>query len=459
MTTTTLPTERRGRDRVTSAEIERMAAVYDEGTEASLRIEAALLCWVWMHPTHAADLAASMPDFGAKDFRRGPFGKAWTVLVETAQAGKAEADAGYVCQVAGISGKDAAGILDLTAGATIGPVDALWFMRSMRIARIRREEHTVSQCVASGTMTMDEATDHINALRAGLVGDAGDGSVKAGDAASSYVAKIGTREDDGRLLWSVPAWDRTGSFLRPGDYCIVAAKPGTGKTTLVLQWASQLSTRHGVPVLFYLVEDTAENVAPKTVHCEARVAWRDDGNYSADDMARLHQAAEYLRDRSSLRFIDDAPRDVVRFAARVRSDVARYRPAAVVVDYLGALDGRGNTEYEKVTNATKGICSLAVELRLPLVAIHQLRRHSQDERKERRPRMTDLRGSGQIEQDATQIILGWQPFKCGETGASESDVAWQVVKSRRGQSGALATFTLSGAMSRMDLRERMERIP
>ncbi|MGE0193313.1 MAG: DnaB-like helicase C-terminal domain-containing protein [Planctomycetota bacterium] len=438
-------------DRSTAAEFERMAREYAEVEGEVVRFEIGIVKYAWLFPEDAARCARLFPELGQpEDFRRSAFGRMWKALIEAANAGQAVADPGLVCRMASVSPADVLEVLNAPWQPEPSPVALGWWLRALRQARIAREEASIARAVASGNVTWEEGGGLLEALRAGLGGlAAGSGIKSGGEAVDAYLAALDTETDDASTVrWGFPEWDTTGAVLRPGDYCVMAAAPGTGKTTLALRLAYQASKTAGRPVLFYLLEDTTENVAPKLVHMESGIPQRVGGKYDAGERAALKDAAVYVRNHSRLLFVDSAPRKAQEFCGRVLDDVRREAPILIVVDYLGCLDGRGRSEYERVTDATKALCALAVDARLPVLTLHQLRRHSQDDKTLRRPRMTDLRGSGQIEQDATHVVLGWDPTKTGES-TEKGAVWWQMAKARRGQAGPLVRCHLDGARSQM----------
>ena len=436
-------------DRATAAEIERMASEYAELEGHVVRIEIGLVKYAWLYPGDAARVARTFPDLGQpEDFRRTAFGRMWKALIEAANAGQAVADPGLICRMARVQPADVLAVLD--AAWMPSPMEFGWWLRALRAARVAREEALIARAVASGSETWEEGGARLQALREGLVGAGGGSGGVGGDAAvDSYLASLRTKQDQaGTVRWELPEWDNSGSVLRPGDYAILAASPGTGKTTLALRIAYRASIASGRPVLFYLLEDTTENVAGKLVHMESSIPQRVGGTYDDAELAAMEEGARYVKAHSKIIWHDSAPRNAQAFCSRVLDDVKREAPALVVVDYLGCLDGRGKTEYERATDATKALSALAVDARVPFLVLHQLRRHSQDDKKLRRPRMTDLRSTGQIEQDATHIVLGFDPCKTGESTDRQA-VWWFLAKARRGQAGQLVRCRLDGARSQM----------
>src|SRR5439155_21263615 len=128
------------------------------------------------------------------------------------------------------------------------------------------------------------------------------------------------------------------------------------------------------------------------------------GSVSAEDMQKLIAAGEVLR-RAKL-FIDDTPgQGMLRIAANARRLKLRHDIRLVVVDYLQLIDpdNRRDSRQEQVANISRRLKFLARELEIPVLALAQVNRSSED-RQDHRPRLADLRESGAIEQDADSVL-------------------------------------------------------
>lgn len=212
---------------------------------------------------------------------------------------------------------------------------------------------------------------------------------------------------EGSVSWFLPRVDRSGGFIRPGDFAVVAGRPGTGKTAFALERAWRIAEGSGRAVVFASLEMSVPDLI-RRLGCsmggvadpggspmsegEAR-AWRKEAERVA-----LREVPVLLCDHGSV------PTEVRRFCSWAKDVCWREKPVLLVVDYLGLLHGSGRDEYERVTDVSRRLRHLALETGVAILALHQMNRETEKDRK-RLPRMSDLRGSGQIEQDATHVAF------------------------------------------------------
>ncbi len=173
-------------------------------------------------------------------------------------------------------------------------------------------------------------------------------------------------------------------------------------------------------------------------------AFPTDMDMIAEATARLKTAPLYIDDQSGL----SIP------ALRVMAHKLKRQQGlhAVFIDYLQLMSSVGSSRYEKVTNISQGLKLLAKELSVPVICLSQLRRPT-DGQKEHRPQLTDLRESGQIEQDADKII-----FLTRDTEATPNLVQAIVAKHRDGPIGdaPLGVDLTTGRWSDADWSEFLE---
>jgi replicative DNA helicase len=202
--------------------------------------------------------------------------------------------------------------------------------------------------------------------------------------------------------------------LRPGTLSILAARPSIGKTAMGMAIAANVGARTGLPVLFVSLEMDREEIGERYLSAAAEINGRSlkDPAHRLDDAAwdRLAKAAGRLC-RLPIR-VDDAPvRTVAQIASNARRIKRRSGLSLVIVDYLGLIEGerqRGESRQEEVARISKHLRRTAKHLGVPVMALHQLNRQP-EARDDRRPRMSDLRESGAIEQDAHVVMLLHRP--------------------------------------------------
>jgi len=212
--------------------------------------------------------------------------------------------------------------------------------------------------------------------------------------------------------------DKILSGLQPGEMIIVAARPSMGKTALALNLAEQVA-RGGrtpsdppkgphVPVGVFSLEMSKSALVQRLLSAFSQVDSHRmrTGHLSQSEMATLHTCAEGLTETPM--FIDDTPGlSVLALRARARRMAAQHGVRCLVVDYLQLLSSPGASRESRqveVSSISRGLKALARELNVPLICLSQLNRAS-EQREGNKPRMSDLRESGSIEQDADVVIL------------------------------------------------------
>ena len=349
---------------------------------------------------------------------------------------------------------DEAHMLMLMDAADVNPLDCGYEFRTLRRSRIEDLKKSRAVDVAAGHVKWEDGFQEIKALEAEL--DSSVGESRGGKVAAQVMSDIcDTRspEEKGHLLWNVRAWDRTGSHLYPGCYAVMAAYPGVGKTTFALQWSYWTAVRTKRSILYVILEDGRPQGTRKVLHNISGTPWKEDRSYTSEELAELAKAQEHMDTLgASWHIVDDMPSEASALCRAMAAHVRAHDHKAVVVDYLGLAPGKGRSEYERVTQATRQFQTFARETGVILLACHQFSRQDKSQ-KPRVPRMSDLRGSGQIEQDATHILLGYRPSECFPTmGHDADDVVWLMSKSKHGRRGVSQAFTLDGARSRITQR-------
>ena len=195
---------------------------------------------------------------------------------------------------------------------------------------------------------------------------------------------------------------------QPGELVIVAGRPSMGKTALGLNMAEHLAIVRRRPTLFFSLEMSRQQVAQRVLCSRARVNAHTlrRGRHSSDDLRRLQQVAADLSDAPLL--VDDtADLTILELRARARLAQRRHKIEAVFVDYLQLMRApKCESRQVEVATISRGLKALAKDLTVPVIAMAQLNRSPEDKsRKGNRPRMSDLRESGAIEQDADVVAL------------------------------------------------------
>ncbi|MSQ95350.1 MAG: replicative DNA helicase [Gemmataceae bacterium] len=229
--------------------------------------------------------------------------------------------------------------------------------------------------------------------------------------------------------------DLTAGFQK-NELIIIAARPSVGKTAFALNIARHVVVEDGLPVLFVSLEQAKVEIADRLLCCQGRVDSHRmrRGHLNSDEVSRMMEASELLGGGAKL-FIDDTPgQNMLRIAANARRLKKREDIRLVMIDYLQLIDpdDRRESRQEQVSGISRRLKFLARELKLPVVALAQVNRSSED-RQDHRPRLSDLRESGAIEQDADTVIMLHRPDSA--PGQNEGLIEVNVAKQRNGPTG------------------------
>jgi replicative DNA helicase len=228
--------------------------------------------------------------------------------------------------------------------------------------------------------------------------------------------------------------DRILGYLPPQSVCLVAARPGVGKTSFALNVAAHVALHEAKPVGFVSLEMAGGELLNRLVCARASVdsAVVRRGELNAAEIKRVTAALGALAS-ASLHFYDRGGLTMSQLNAVARRLVQAHKVELLIVDYLGLLRSgeRGQSRYEETTLISSGVKALAKELRVPVLLLAQLNRASV--REGRAPGLADLRDSGALEQDADSVVL---LHKDGED-ANPQPVRLTVAKNRNGPTGAI----------------------
>jgi replicative DNA helicase len=254
--------------------------------------------------------------------------------------------------------------------------------------------------------------------------------------------------------------DKLTSGFQPADLIVVAGRPSMGKTALCMNVAQHVSlSRDGqgpVTVGIFSLEMSKEQLVTRMLSSESNIdhSRLRTGALSPADWRSLTQAASRLVESSI--FIDDSPGlTVLDVRARARRLKKEHDLGLIVVDYLQLMRGRTNIERreQEISEISRSLKALAKELHLPVIAISQLNRMV-EQREDKRPRLSDLRESGAIEQDADVIIFIYRDEVYQKKPDNEGKAEIIIGKQRNGPTDTvILTFLKESATFRNYFRE------
>ncbi len=205
--------------------------------------------------------------------------------------------------------------------------------------------------------------------------------------------------------------DETTAGFQSSELIIIAARPSVGKTAFALNIVRHVAVDANLPVFFVSLEQSRTEIAERLLCCQSGVNSQKirSGHLARTDFDRLLEAGETLNQAKL--FIDDAPgQSMLRIAASSRRLKQREDLKLVVIDYLQLIepDNRKESRQEQVASISRRLKHLARELKIPVISCAQLNRGTED-RQDHRPRLSDLRESGSIEQDADTVMMLHRP--------------------------------------------------
>lgn len=241
-----------------------------------------------------------------------------------------------------------------------------------------------------------------------------------------------------------PALDSLLSGFHPSDLIILAARPSMGKTSLALDIARNAAVRHNVPVGIFSLEMSSEQLIDRMLAAESFVnSWklRTGQVKEEEDFNRIRDALEVLSKAPI--YIDDKPGNNILGMRAVARRLKRERGIGlIVVDYLQLMapttTKASDSMVQQVTEISRSLKSLARELAVPVIALSQLSRAV--EQRGGKPRLSDLRDSGSIEQDADVVMFIHREDKRNPDSDRPNIAEILIEKHRNGPTGATELY-------------------
>jgi replicative DNA helicase len=241
------------------------------------------------------------------------------------------------------------------------------------------------------------------------------------------------------------------SGMGRANLIILAARPGQGKTALVLNISQHVAVKEKLGVGVFSLEMSKEELVDRLLVSQADVdAWKlKTGKLSEDDFSKLSNAMGELADAPI--FIDDTPGiSLMEIRSKARRLQMEHNLGLIVVDYLQLVDAGRKVEsrVQEVSLISKSLKNLARELNVPVLSASQLSR-AVEHRDEKKPQLSDLRESGSIEQDADVVMFIYRP----ETEVQSPQIPAKLViaKHRNGATGEVDVLFWGSRMRFMNV--------
>lgn len=278
--------------------------------------------------------------------------------------------------------------------------------RSLQRQLITLAGEITASCTAPGA-DVAEIISQADAAMVQLLDTGTDEPMLLYDAMADAIADIDERATGNRrsgLQTGVAAFDALTGGLEPGQLVIVAARPSVGKTAFALNIADQV-TQQGHTAAFFSLEMTRRELTQRLIALRTgiSVSLQRSGQLSEEQWGRV-SACQGKADGQRLLIIDRPAIGVAYVRAAARRVKRKQGLNLIVVDYLGLMRGEGQNRTQEIGSLSRGLKALAKELHVPVIALAQLNRGVEG-RTDKRPLLSDLRDSGEVEQDADIVAM------------------------------------------------------
>lgn len=253
------------------------------------------------------------------------------------------------------------------------------------------------------------------------------------------------------------ALDRVTSGWQKSDLIIMAARPGMGKTSMVVSALRNAAVDFNVPVVIFSLEMSAVQLVNRLISSEASIESDKikKGQLSPEEWSRLVEKTGDLN--TAPIFIDDTPAlSILELRAKCKRLKQQQDIQMVIVDYLQLMTGSGSNNggnrEQEIASISRGLKNLAKELEVPVIALSQLSRAVETRGGDKRPQLSDLRESGSIEQDADMVAFLYRPEYYGimedEYGVSTINRAEVIIAKHRNGTLDIVPLQFTGAYTR-----------
>ncbi|QQR79116.1 MAG: replicative DNA helicase [Candidatus Moraniibacteriota bacterium] len=260
-----------------------------------------------------------------------------------------------------------------------------------------------------------------------------------------------------------PDLDNILAGLQKSDLIIIGARPAVGKTSFALDIARQVGVYAKIPVGIFSLEMGADQLIDRMLAAQAGVdLWRlrtgklgsegpgNDFEKLSDAMGVLSEAPIFIDDSGSL--------NIMEMRTMARRLQAEHKLGLIIIDYLQLMEGRsrsGDNRVQEISEISRGLKQLARELNIPVIALSQLSRGIES-RPDQRPKLSDLRESGSIEQDADVVMFLFREDRVRPDTPNKNIVDIIIAKHRNGPVGQVQLYFEDNATSFKSLERSRE---
>ncbi|OHB57296.1 MAG: replicative DNA helicase [Planctomycetes bacterium RBG_13_44_8b] len=248
--------------------------------------------------------------------------------------------------------------------------------------------------------------------------------------------------------------------LQNGEMIVIAGRPSMGKTSFAMNIAEHIGADNNIPVALFSLEMSKQQLVERILCSRSMI----DSQLVRKGMLNDNQYQELVQTASELSekpiFVDDTPAITpLELRGKARRLRAQHGIRCIIVDYLQlmSLGGRVESRQQEVSEMSRYLKALARELEIPVVVLSQLNR-SPEGREGHRPRMSDLRESGSIEQDADVVMLLHREdyYHRGETDYEETNSAEIIIAKQRNGPTDTIELNFNGTNTRFTPRAKVQ---
>lgn len=267
--------------------------------------------------------------------------------------------------------------------------------------------------------------------------------IKSCDILEQTIEEI-TMYQEGKKMGLLTPWDDLNKITagyHPGEFTVLASRPGVGKTSMALNITDHLAVKQGIPVMFFSLEMPVFQLQARMLCSMAKVSFHDIrfGKATNNDLIKIVEQATPMSEAPII-FDNSSGLEIMTLKTKARQAHKKHGVQIIFIDYLQKLKSPGSENRDReVTVISNELTALAMELYIPVVGLAQLSRDVEKRGKGAIPKLSDLRESGTLEQDATvATFLHRNRTEDKETGKVTLDPETLVIvaKQRHGETGA-----------------------
>jgi replicative DNA helicase len=249
---------------------------------------------------------------------------------------------------------------------------------------------------------------------------------------------------------------RLGGFCKK-ELSIIAARPSMGKTSFALQIIRHNAIRSNIPVLFFTLEMSRESIAGRILFAEAGANYENALRGYKENLDSIELNYQNNLHTAPL-YIDDSPGTTINhISTKTENYVKNHGVELIIIDRLEYIvpAHRGRSGHEEISEISKGLVACGKKYDVPIILIVQLNRRT-EQREDKKPEISDLRGSGSLEEDATKILMIYREEYYNRESKKKGIAEIIVTKNQNGRTGYREVGFKKETMTFYNLTEQME---